>query len=588
MRGESTDADDAPSRLSAVSEPKGASTPAGPAWRAAPADPVAAGELGQALGVSPTIAQVLLRRGLDEPAAAREFLEPRLSGLTSPDAMADRAAAADRLARAIRARERVAIFGDYDVDGTTSTAILGDALEAMGGEVVTLVASRFAGGYGFSEPALQRVLATGAKVLVTCDCGSSDHPRVAAARAAGLDVIVVDHHLVPAEPLPANAFLNPHRPECGFAYKGLASAGLALSLAAAVRAALGAQLDLRELLDLVALGTIADVAPLDGDNRRLVRAGLVRLAQPVRPGLIALREQARMRPGGSLGAIDVAFRMAPRLNAAGRLGDPSITLALLRARSLVEARAHAMAIEALNEERKAITRRIIEEAAAQVRELYGERLDGGIVVASEGWHRGVVGIVAARLVELFGAPVLAIAVDEGVGHGSGRTPPGFPLYDAIAACERELMGFGGHQAAAGVTVRASRLDALRASFDDACRSHRAALGEVDQARQVDVVLDGATYATPRASELALLEPLGAANDEPLVMVQDARVEDAQAVGEGHMKLVLRFGGGRLRCFGWEMASELERVGRAVSVVGALRPDDWTGGEAVELRLRAVL
>ncbi|MDQ3035779.1 MAG: DHH family phosphoesterase, partial [Myxococcota bacterium] len=246
----------------------------GGGWELLPGDPSAASELGSALGVSPSIAQVLLHRGLGELSRAKEYLDPRLAGLTSPDAMVDREAAADRLARAIRCRERIAIFGDYDVDGTTSTAILAEAIEAMGGEVVALVASRFAGGYGFSAPALERVRATGAKLLVTCDCGSSDHERVEAARRAGIDVIVVDHHLVPTEPLPVIAFLNPHRPECGFPYKGLASAGLALSLAAAVRAQLGAKLDLRELLDLVALGTIADVAPLDGDNRRLVRAGL--------------------------------------------------------------------------------------------------------------------------------------------------------------------------------------------------------------------------------------------------------------------------------------------------------------------------
>lgn len=557
-------------------------------WTIAEGDPAAAAELAAQLGLSPTIAQVLAHRGLGEVGAAREYLEPRLSGLTIPDAMIDRAAAADRIARAVRARERIAIFGDYDVDGTTSAAILAEALEAMGGEVVALVASRFAGGYGFSAPALERVRATGATLLVTCDCGSSDHPRIEAAHTAGIDVVVVDHHLVPAEPLPALAFLNPHRPDCGFPYKGLASAGLALSLAAAVRARVGAQLDLRELLDLVALGTIADVAPLDGDNRRLVRAGLVRLASPVRPGLVALREQAKVRAGASVGGVDVAFRLAPRLNAAGRLGDPAITLALLRARTLPDARAAAAAIEALNEERKAITRRITEEAAAQVREVYGEDLGGGIVVASEGWHRGVVGIVAARLVDLCGAPVLAIALEDGEGHGSGRTPPGFPLYDAIAACREDLLGFGGHQAAAGVRLAAHRVDALRAGFDDACRALRRARGAVASARRVDVVLDGSAYPLPRASELALLEPLGAANAEPTFLVAGARVEDASAVGDNHLKLVLRSSVGKLRCFGWDMAGELERIGREVDVVGTLRPDDWVGGEAVELRVSAIL
>lgn len=556
-------------------------------FRLLDSDPALATELGKETGISPTLAQVLLHRGLRDPGEVRDFLDPKLAGLHPPESMIDRDAAADRLARAIRSQERIAIFGDYDVDGTTSTAILAEALESMGGDIVALVASRFSGGYGFSAPALERVKASGAKVLVTCDCGSSDHVRVEGARHAGIDVIVVDHHLVPKEPLPVLAFLNPHRPDCGFAYKGLASAGLVLSLAAAVRAKLGSKLDLRELLDLVALGTIADVAPLDGDNRRLVRAGLVRLAQPTRPGLIALREQAKIRAGSSMGGIDVAFRLAPRLNAAGRLGDPDITLRLLRARSLVEARALAIAIEAINDERKAITRQITDEAIEQVRSIYGEQVKGGIVVASEAWHRGVVGIVAARLVETFSAPALVIAVHEGVGHGSGRTPAGFPLYDAIAACRGDLLVFGGHQAAAGLSVEAARIEALRASFDDVCRTLRAARGSESDAMPIDVALDGRDFALPPASDLARFEPLGAANREPLFLVPDARVEDANAVGEGHLKLALRFGGGRLRCFGWEMAGELERIGKNVSVIGSLRPDDWVGGEAVELRLTAI-
>jgi single-stranded-DNA-specific exonuclease len=303
---------------------------------------------------------------------------------------------------------------------------------------------------------------------------------------------------------------------------------------------------------------------------------------------VALREHARVRPGAGIGGVDVAFRLAPRLNAAGRLSDPAITLALLRARTIEDARAHASAIEALNEERKAITRRITEEAIAQAKDLHGDRPDGGVVVASDGWHRGVVGIVAARLVEILDAPVLAIALDDDLGHGSGRTPAGFPLHDAIARCSAELVGFGGHQAAAGVTVRRDRIEALRAAFDDACRAMRASRGHEDTSRRIDVALDGTAFAIPAASELALLEPLGASNAEPLFVVPGAKVEDAQAVGDGHLKLVVRFAGGRLPCFGWEMAGELERIGREVDVVGALRPDDWRGGEAVEMKISAIL
>ena len=550
-------------------------------------DPEAARELGRACGVGAATAQVLLHRGLADEARAREFLTPRLAGLTPPDAMIDRAVAADRIARAIRSRERIAVFGDYDVDGTTSAAILADVVEALGGDVVALVASRFDGGYGFSPRGLARCLDAGARLIVTCDCGSSDHERIEEARRRGVDVVVVDHHLVPAEPLPALAFLNPHRPECGFPYKGLASAGLALSVGAAVRAALSADLDLRSWLDLVALGTIADCAPLDGDNRRLVRAGLKLLSEPRRPGVIALREVARMAPALT-SAVDVAYRLAPRLNAAGRLGDPSITLALLRSRSPEEARGLAAQIEQLNDERKAVERRTTELAVEQVKDLYGEQPEAGIVAAGEGWHRGVVGITAARLVERFDAPVIAISIDDGVGHGSCRAPDGFPLHDAVSRCASLLEAFGGHQAACGLSVRADRIDALRAAFADACVAV-APRGAGRSARLADVCLDGSVFDVPRASDLLGLEPIGEANAEPVFALRGARIEQKSAVGsEGaHLKLCLRVGRGTLWAFGYDLGPSIDRLGGSVDALGHVRLDTWRGGQAVELRLLAV-
>jgi single-stranded-DNA-specific exonuclease len=551
-----------------------------------PTDRAAAAELGGALGVSSTIAQVLLHRGLTSPEAAREFTDAKLAGLTDPKPMRDRDVAADRLVRALRAGERIAVFGDYDVDGTTATTILSGILERLGGDVVALAANRFEGGYGFSEPALARVRESGARVLVTCDCGSADHPRIEAAMRAGIDVIVVDHHLVPKETLPALAFLNPHRADCGFAYKGLASAGLALSLGAAVRAVVKPGLDVREFLDLVALGTVADVAPLDGDNRRLVRAGLGRLAgADARPGVLALREAAKAQ--GQLGGTDISFRLAPRLNAAGRLADAALTLALLRARTLDEARVFAARVESLNGERKAIQEANTEEAAQAVRAIYGEHVDGGIVVASTEWHRGVVGIVAARLTELFDAPAIVIALEGSHGHGSGRTVGGFPLFDAVKRSSDALLSFGGHQAALGVRIEPGAVDSFRADFDRACRELRKD-AHGPRVRLLDVALDGEAFPVPRASELALLEPVGAGNPEPRFLIDGAKVEDASSVGAGHLKLALRVGKGRLHAFGYNLGAEAERIGDSVSIVGSLRPDTWRGGEAVELRVDQVL
>ncbi|MEM9071433.1 MAG: single-stranded-DNA-specific exonuclease RecJ [Myxococcota bacterium] len=545
-------------------------------------DVQAATDLGRACGLGAVAAEILMQRGLSEPAAARTFLDPKLGDLSSPEGMADRALAADRLAHAVRRKERICVFGDYDVDGTTSAAILSDVLTALGGDVTTFVANRFEGGYGFSMPALERCLATRPDLIVTCDVGSSDHERIARAREAGVDVIVVDHHLVPPEPLPALAFLNPHRPECEFPYKGMCSAGLVFSLSAAIRASLGAKLDLRAWLDLVALGTVADVAPLDGDNRTLVRAGLRLLASPkARPGIAALRQVAGIKPGRAIGAMEIAFRLAPRLNAPGRLGDPGIVVALLRERDRTRARALAAEIEARNNERKAIERRTTEEAIRQVAEVYGEAPETGVVVAGKGWHRGVVGISAARVVDRFDVPAVVVAVDEdGVGHGSARTPEGIHLYNALSTCKERLIRFGGHAAAAGVTLEMGELDEFREGFSVATPR--------PEARQtpptVDVELSSGRD-LPSVADLMRLEPLGEGNAQPLFALKNVQVDDVSVVADGqHLKLRLRHGMRVLTAFGRDMASEADQIGDRVTVVGYLRPDLWRGGDALEMSI----
>ncbi|MGB5810348.1 MAG: single-stranded-DNA-specific exonuclease RecJ, partial [Polyangiales bacterium] len=465
------------------------------------ADPDAAGLLASASGLGPTAAQVLIHRGVHDVDEAKDYLDATLRRLSSPDMMADRDVAAERLAHAIRMEQSVVVFGDYDVDGTTSALILTEIVRALGGRVTTRIADRFLGGYGLSDAALDRCLADEPALIVTCDCGSSDHARIDRANAEGVDVIVVDHHLVPDEPLPALAFLNPHRPDCGFPYKGLCSAGLAFSLGAALRTRFEASLDLRQWLDLVAVGTIADLAPLTGDNRRLVRAGLKRLGSPTtRPGLRALRQVTKLPDSDRITARDVAFRIAPRLNAPGRLGDADLTLRLLEAGSVADALGLVEEVEQKNDERKALGTRATDEAKAQVEERYGSSPTGGVVVESHDWHRGVVGIVAARLVDAFAVPAVVIAFDGDVGHGSARTVEGFDVYSAIERGAAALEGWGGHRAAAGLTVRRSKLEAFRQSFTEAS-------AEIDGSARartpVDVELGGA-FRVPTLEDLQRL------------------------------------------------------------------------------------
>jgi len=471
------------------------------------------------------------------------------------------------------------------VDGTTSAVILSEVITALGGEVRTLIADRFHGGYGLSDQALDRCLAESPGLLVTCDCGSSDHERIAKATAGGIDVIVVDHHLVPEETLPAFAFLNPHRPECGFAYKGLCSAGLAFSLGAALRSELGAQLDLRAWLDLVAIGTIADLAPLTGDNRRLVRAGLKKIGSPnSRPALVALRQAARIPESAQLTARDVAFRFSPRLNAPGRLGVADLTLRFLTAKTSKEALSLLQDVEAQNEERKALANRATEEARAQVCELYGDTPKEGVVVASDTWHRGVVGIVAARLVDVFGVPAVVISLDGEHGHGSARTTADFDVYAALAKCASDLSAWGGHRAAAGLSLSKSRLDSFRASFLQATQGE--GLGERSLA-EVDVALGGA-FRVPTIEDLQRLGPFGEGHPVPTFLL-DAHVVEATGVGQGrvHAKLKLRVGQDSLRAFAPAMFSRIE--GRDnLRLVGEFQPDHWIGGRAVELLVKDVL
>ena len=550
------------------------------------ADPGAPGALARDLRISVTAATVLLGRGFSNPTDGARFFDPKLKDLTPPASMRDRAEAVSRIARAVRAKEKVCIFGDYDADGVTSAALLTDVLRTLGGEVVPLLADRFEGGYGVSQPAIMRVFETGATLLVTCDCGTSDHERLLLARQRGVDVVVIDHHRVPEEPLPVLAFLNPHRKECGFPYKGLASVGLALSIAAGVRAELGKELDMRRWLDLVALGTIADVAPLDGDNRMLVRAGLAVLGKGQRPGTRALASVAGTTGSAPLSGEDVAFRLAPRINAPGRLAQPGLALRLLLAATDDEARALAIEVDAVCEQRKALDRAILAEALEMLEDKALAELPV-IVLGKEGWHPGVVGIVAGRLASRFGKPTIIVGFTNGVGPGSVRGPGGVPLYDALSRVGDALVSFGGHQAAAGVRVEAARLGTLRDRFADACVALGASRQAVGERVTADADLDEADLPARVLADFERFEPCGHMNPLPRLGLLGARVLSARAVKGGHLQLELERGRALLRGFGLDMGLSPPAVGSLVNVVGKLRRDLFRGNGAVEMKVETL-
>jgi single-stranded-DNA-specific exonuclease len=549
-----------------------------------PLDPTAE-LLCRRLGLSRTVAAWLARLGHADAGVTERFLNPRLAHLTRPDDMADRLVVTQRLARAIRQGELIAVFGDYDCDGITSAAIMTEVLRALGGRAVPLIASRFDGGYGVSAAAAARIVASGARVLVTCDCGSSDHERLRWLGARGLEVVVIDHHLVPDEPLPAIGFLNPHRGDCGFGYKGLASCGLALSIAAALRKELGVDLDIRYWLDLVAVGTVADVAPLDGDNRALVRAGLDAIQKGKRPGMLALLEVAKISRDTPLTGRDIAFRIAPHINAPGRLGSADVALDLLLARDIDTARSLAATLEQISDRRRALSEEMLNEASAEI-ESSGFERDAAIVVGRNGWNPGIVGIVAGRLADRFERPVIVVGFDAGTGRGSVRGPNGSRLHDALGEAADLMVRFGGHQQAAGLEILEERLDALRARFCEAVARQGKAPAPSAGSTEVLSLLAGDD---PLAvlSDLGRLEPCGFRNPRPRIVVE-GQVSSAREVKNGHLKLELLLADRRrLDCFAprrGELASGLRGL---VRVVGDLRHNSFNGNVTAELLVEEV-
>jgi single-stranded-DNA-specific exonuclease len=564
------------------------------AWRLRATDDRAIALLSRELKILPATARVLSARGIQAGDAAQAYLFPRLAQLRPPSNMAGFARAVDRLCDALAAGQIVGVFGDYDVDGVTSAAILTTFLRSVGAAVVTRVAERDAG-YGFGEAAALWFADQRARVVVTVDCGTSDLPAIAAARARGVDVIVLDHHQVPERSEhPALALVNPHRADSAYPYRGLASAGLSFFLAAALRTALrergffGARPipDVRELLDLVAVGTLADLAPLTLENRILVTAGLRELNARRRPGVLALCELAGLAPDKTLDEIDVGWKLAPRLNAPGRMGDAAPALDLLLAADARQAQVAAAACETANLRRRELQDRMVAEALEDAADLSA---DAALVVARAGWHPGVAGIVAAKLVDRFGKPSAVIALDEarGQGRGSLRTTGGFNLYQALEACREHLLRFGGHAQAAGVTVAAGEIQALRRAFAEQAARARPALPDV----AVDAVVPLGEVSEQLAAELAALSPFGVGNEAPVIAAAGARVRASRRVGDdgAHLKLTLECERHATahQAIAFRMGPLDPGVGATIDV--AYRPEisEWRGERRLELTVCAL-
>jgi single-stranded-DNA-specific exonuclease len=556
-------------------------------WKlsAPPADAVE--RLRAEAGVSPLLAGLLVRRGVTEPGHAAAFLDARLAQhLRSPMLFRDMPRAADRIVRALASGERIGIYGDYDVDGVSGSALLMRFLRAVGSEPLLYIPHRLREGYGVSAAGVQQLAAQGARVMVTVDCGAVSHREIALAQSLGVDVIVCDHHQVSGTPLPAHAVINPIEPDAGFPFAGLCGTGVAFYLAMGVRMRLresgGPVPDLRRYLDLVALGTIADLVPVVEENRVLVKYGLRELAASDRPGIAALK---RVSGVGQMSTGVVGFRLAPRLNAGGRLDDATRSVALLTTDDADLAERLAVGLDEENRARQAIEREMLDDAIGRVEARGDVAARCTIVLASPAFHPGVVGIVASRLVDRYYRPTILIAAEEGgVGRGSGRSIAGVDLYGALSSCRDCLQRFGGHRMAAGLSIALDRVEELAERFEAAVAARTQPADFVPHVT-VDGELPLRAIDANCFADLERIEPYGMGNPEPIFLARDARVRDCRIVGETHLKLILEQDGRRLSAIGFGMADLTVAAGDRLDVLFSPMRSEWNGLDYTELRLR---
>jgi single-stranded-DNA-specific exonuclease len=580
-------------------------------WHLLPHDAAAIARLARALGRSPVVAQLLLNRGLGEADAATRFLDAPLTGLHPPQLLPGVAAAADRLLAAVACQARICVYGDYDVDGTTGTALLVQALRLVGANAVDFyVPHRLEEGYGLNGDALRQIAQTGATVVVTVDCGIASVAEAEEARRLGLELIITDHHEF-KDRLPDAAVLvhprlagRPGAPDglTPYPFDGLSGSAVAFKLAWALcqrhcgseRVTPRFRDFLLDAVVLAALGTVADVVPLHDENRILVRHGLNRLRQAPTLGLQALLDAAELRTKADLKASDVGFRLAPRINAAGRLGCARLVVELLTTASRERAAELARYLESQNQDRQKLERRILTEAR-EMAEAEGLNGQPALVLASGAWHAGIIGIVAGRLADLYARPVLLIALREertegaSLGQGSGRSVPGFALHEALRTCDDLLLSHGGHRAAAGFKVRPDAIDAFRERFCAYAARHFPD-GPPPPRLVLDAEVPLSALTLGLAQDLDRLEPYGNQNQPPVFLAGGLQiVGEPRRMGKGerHISFQVRQQNTTLRAVAWSMADrvpELMAEGGQCCLAFTPAVNEWQGRKSVELHV----
>ncbi len=542
--------------------------------------------LSQKHGIPPMVASILLKRGLE---SFDEFISPDLSKLHDPFLMKDMDKAVLRVLKAIENGETIAVYGDYDVDGITSTAVLTKFLRTQGAKnVIYYIPDRFQEGYGVNMDAIRCLASQGVKLLITVDCGITALQEVSHAQCLGVDVIITDHHEC-KESLPeAVAVLNPKRPDCDYPFKKLAGIGVVFKLLEAITLEMKFHIKALydEYLDIVALGTIADVMPLIGENRIIVKNGLEQIVYTANKGLRALLKQADVDPH-HITTGTVGYTLAPRINAAGRVGSPQMAVELLLSEEDKVAEEYAIKLDEENRKRQDMEQTIYDEAMTILREGEGFKEDSVLVLAKSGWHHGIIGIVASKITERFNKPCILISLDNGIGKGSGRSIKSFNLFAALSACEEQLIKFGGHELAAGLTVSEEQLKGFRRSINDYAKMH---LTDEDFIPEiiVDAELPVAYMNLNTVEKFSVMAPYGMGNPAPMFFCRGLTVTSIRSLSEGkHVRLTLSDGRYVITAMGFSMGtlSEQLKLNDQVDIAFQLDFNIYRGEKRVQILLK---
>ncbi|MBI2223133.1 MAG: single-stranded-DNA-specific exonuclease RecJ [Acidobacteria bacterium] len=557
-------------------------------WEQHPHDAARSARLAAALGVHPVIARLLCARGLADPDAAAHFLQPTLADLHDPMLLAGLPAAVARLEEAVARKEPIAIHGDYDVDGITATVIVRRALELLGGRVTHFIPERMKHGYGLQADAIERLAAEGVRVVLSVDCGIRGADAARRARELGVDLIITDHH-EPEDALPdALAVVNPKRHDCAYPYKDLAGVGVALKLVQALCERAGRGRWLPAFVKIAALGTLADVVPLTGENRVIARVGLDGLTRgPHTVGIRALLEAAGLT-GKRLDSFHVGFVLAPRINAAGRMSTAEIATRLLLATDeslAAEARDLAAQLESENQRRQQEEASIVAEARKAIESDPAIGAHNVLVVAGEGWHRGVIGIVASKLVETFSKPAIVLSVEGEVAHGSCRSIPAFNMLGALEQVHDVFVRFGGHRQAAGLTMEAGRVAEFRSRIN-AIADQRLEPGDLVPRLRIDAPLSLKAIGKELLDGLQAMEPFGLCNARPVFSAAPVELADAPRImKERHLSMTVRQDGRVFRAVAWraaERAALLQEHRQNLALAFSLDRNEYQGETYVQL------